>query len=85
MTKLYHTWLYMFEAPDDGWMWHPKHVEWTIIVWNKHLGCIKLVFSFISFTLSACSQTSVLASPDDLETWKEKWNLTLVKFIYRNL
>jgi len=22
----------MFEAPDDGWMWHPKHVEWTIAV-----------------------------------------------------
>jgi len=24
--------LYMFEAPDDGWMWHPKHVEWSIAV-----------------------------------------------------
>jgi hypothetical protein len=32
VIKLYHTWLYMFEAPDDGWMWHPKQVEWTIAV-----------------------------------------------------
>ena len=41
---LYHIRLYILGAPDDRWMWRPKHVEQDD-KWNKHLNyCIKLVF-----------------------------------------
>ena len=39
-----------FEALDDGWMWHPKHVEQEQNdKWNKHLNCcIKVGILFIN-------------------------------------
>ena len=41
---LYHTCPYILGAPDDGWMWRPKHVEQDE-KWNKHWNCcVKLVF-----------------------------------------
>ena len=50
VIKLYHTRLYMFEAPDDGWVWHPKHLE-RRIKWNKIL---KIVASSWCFHLLQC-------------------------------
>ena len=46
---LFHTCLYIIGAPDDGWMWCPKHVEQDD-KWNKHLNCYIFETNFWIFS-----------------------------------